>query len=406
MSHFTKKVWFILVFQLALLLLVGCGKGDELVIEEAGDRKIITLDALSLNSAMEQCVALFNQKNPDYYVHKVDYNNDMTYEEFLDARALKIMTGRSADLLYLSSDFRVNEYVEKGVLEDLTPYIERDIEKDRYVEGVFNLFSLDNGVYAAPVDADVNLLLKKCETKSPYEDITFAQLCDLLEKKEPASLFDRPVKDTLWFLYLYFGVNVNDPEELATMIELAEKYQRKPDTGMVFEKDFLMVDFRMSNPNSMLGTYVTFGKLGEDISGVNAPIVTSSFFGISSSSEEKEGAWEFIRFMLQEECQEIISASFMPVRKETFMSKCEEEYADELRRQYLEEQGVSMDHFIRNYNEMIQRGKPRELMAENYDILKIVWEEAAKYYDGEKDLASTIDVIRNRISLYQKENDM
>ena len=175
---------------------------------------------------------------------------------------------------------------------------------------------------------------------------------------------------------------------------------------MVFEKDFLMVDFRMSNPNSMLGTYVTFGKLGEDISGVNAPIVTSSFFGISSSSEEKEGAWEFIRFMLQEECQEIISASFMPVRKETFMSKCEEEYADELRRQYLEEQGVSMDHFIRNYNEMIQRGKPRELMAENYDILKIVWEEAAKYYDGEKDLASTIDVIQNRISLYQKENDM
>lgn len=65
-----------------------------------------------------------------------------------------------------------------------------------------------------------------------------------------------------------------------------------------------------------------------------------------------------------------------------------------------------MDHFIRNYNEMIQRGKPRELMAENYDIWKIVWEEAAKYYDGEKDLASTIDVIQNRISLYQKENDM
>ena len=405
MSHYAKKVWFILVFQLALLLLVGCGKEDELVIEEAGDRKIITLDALSLNSAMEQCVALFNQKNPDYYVYKVDYN-DMTYEEFLDARALKIMTGRSADLLYLSADFRVNEYVEKGVLEDLTPYIERDIEKDRYVEGVFNLFSIDNGVRAVPVDADVNLLLKKCETKSPYEDITFAQLCDLLEKKEPASLFDRPVKDTLWFLYLYFGVNVNDPGELATMIELAEKYPKQSGTEMKFEKNFLMVDFRMSNPNSMLGTYVTFGKLGEDISGVNTPIVTSSFFGISSSSEEKEGAWEFIRFMLQEECQEIISDSFMPVRKETFMGKCEEAYDDELRSQYLEEQGVSMDHFIQNYNEMIQRGKPQELMAENYDIWKIVWEEAAKYYDGEKDLSSTIDVIQNRISLYQKENDM
>ncbi len=26
MSHYAKKVWFILVFQLALLLLVGCGK--------------------------------------------------------------------------------------------------------------------------------------------------------------------------------------------------------------------------------------------------------------------------------------------------------------------------------------------------------------------------------------------
>ena len=192
MSHFAKKVCFILVFQLVLLLLVGCGKEDELVIEEAGDRKIITLDALSLNSAMEQCIALFNQKNPDYYVHKIDYNNDMTYDEFLDARALKIMTGRSADLLYLSADFRVNEYVEKGVLEDLTPYIERDIEKDRYVEGVFNLFSVDSGVCAVPVFAEVNLLLKKCETKSLYEDITFVQLCDLLEKKNlPVCLTDR-----------------------------------------------------------------------------------------------------------------------------------------------------------------------------------------------------------------------
>ena len=26
MGHYTKKVWFILVFQLVLLFLVGCGK--------------------------------------------------------------------------------------------------------------------------------------------------------------------------------------------------------------------------------------------------------------------------------------------------------------------------------------------------------------------------------------------
>ena len=116
----------------------------------------------------------------------------MTYEEFLDARALKIMTGRSADLLYLSADFRVNEYVEKGVLEDLTPYIERDIEKDRYVEGVFNLFSIDNGVRAVPVDADVNLLLKNAKRRAPMK-ILLSHSCVIFWRKKnlPVCLTDR-----------------------------------------------------------------------------------------------------------------------------------------------------------------------------------------------------------------------
>ncbi|MGN0425989.1 MAG: hypothetical protein ACI4FY_11785 [Acetatifactor sp.] len=114
-----KKIWFLLTLQLFLLLLVGCGKEEEPVIPEAGDRTIITLDSNYINAAIARCISRFNETNPDYYVYQIDYK-EMTHDEFLDARALKILSGRRCTWRRRICRKRLSE---KGV-QQCTPFFD------------------------------------------------------------------------------------------------------------------------------------------------------------------------------------------------------------------------------------------------------------------------------------------
>lgn len=385
-----------------LLLLCGCGK-TEYSIEEANGRTVITVDCGKI-PMFERCISKFNQTNRDYYVLNMDYSGT-NFEESVDAKALRMMTGRSTDVVYLAYDYRLPQYIAKGALEDLTPYIKRDIKKKDYLDGTFELFSADMGTYAVPVIMQINMLWKKCENNSPYETISFSELCDLVEQKKPLSLFHLPTLDTLWYIYLFFPFDVESTEELTRAIEMAKQYQRSEEKGVEFERNFLLLNTITSDPELLVNLYYSFGKLGVGCSGVNEPVITGWPFGISSSSDEKEGAWEFIRFLLQEEGQDILGKDFAPVHKSNFKSMCERFYDDEINKKDCEKTGATKEEFLQRYNEMLQKGRPEELMTDTYDIWRILEEEAQMYYSGDRSMEATVEMIQNRVGLYREENE-
>lgn len=388
----------------ALCMLSGCGQKAPNA-DDANGRTVITVNFGKV-SVFDACIEEFNEINPDYYVRNVDYSAT-DYRETYDTTALRMMTGRGTDIVYLSSDYRLPRYIEKGVLEDLTPYIERDIRQEDYLDGAFQLYATQEGTYAVPSVLDINILVKKCEQNSLYETIPFSKLCDMLEQKRPLSLIDRPALTTLWYLYFFFPFDVENTEELAKAIEIAEEYQRSEGQGMEFDRNFLVLDERISDPGLLLANYISFGKMGENISGVNEPIISGCPFGISSSSEEKEGAWEFILFLLQAEGQDAIEMDFAPVRKANFEAMCDQffEAEDEITRKECERTGATREEFLQRYNEMLQRGIPRELMTDSYDIWRIIEEEVQMYYNGDRSMDETVEMIQNRVSLYRQENE-
>lgn len=401
-----SKILIGCLFMSFFLFLYMCGCGQKaLSADDVNGRTVITVN-FGKASVFNSCIAKFNETNPDYYVLNVDYSAT-DYRETYDTTALRMMTGRGTDIVFLSSDYRLPQYIEKGALVDLTPYIERDIKQEDYLDGAFHLFATEDGTYAVPSVLDINMLLKKCENNSPYETIPFSKLCDMLEQKRPLSLIARPTLTTLWYIYFFFPFDVENSEELTRAIEIAEEYQRSEGEGMEFDRNFLILDFLVSNPENLLAIYVSFGKLGENISGVNEPIIIGYPFGISSSSREKEGAWEFILFLLQEEGQDAIGMNFAPVRKANFEAMCDQffEADDEIRSKECERTGATREEFLQRYNEMLQRGRPRELMTNSYDIWRIIEEEAQMYYNGDRSVEETVEMIQNRVGLYRKEKE-
>ena len=193
-------------------------------------------------------------------------------------------------------------------------------------------------------------------------------------------------------------------EELTRAIEMAEQYQRSEEKGVEFERNFLLLNTITSDPELLVNLYYTFGRLGVGCSGVNEPVITGWPFGISSSSDEKEGAWEFIRFLLQEEGQDILGKDFAPVNKSNFKSMCDRFFDNEINKKDCEKTGATKEEFLQRYNEMLQKGRPEELMTDTYDIWRILEEEVRAYYRGERSMEATVETIQNRVGLYREEN--
>ena len=97
------------------LICILCGCGQENVVEEETlsstdekGRQMVTLDIGISDNSIRQMVEAFNNSNPDYFVEIIEYEA-ITNQEKLDTRALKIMTGRCADIICLDNDYRTND---------------------------------------------------------------------------------------------------------------------------------------------------------------------------------------------------------------------------------------------------------------------------------------------------------
>ena len=141
---------------------------------------------------------------------------------------------------------------------------------------------------------------------------------------------------------------------------------------------------------------------------------------ISSGSDVKEGAWEFLCFLLGDEAQENYSYNGS-VKKSVF-----DGYADKLLEKIegdniatpmVQDRTTGEWSFARIYEEkdmeFIKTEKipyykkmleeARYLPLRSAPILDIICEEAEDYFNGDKSAEEVIKVIENRVKLYVNE---
>lgn len=68
--------------------------------------------------------------------------------DVISVRAAKLTAGDGPDIFAAGADTHFQEFAEKGVLEDLKPYIEADLQEEEYLTELLYAYERDGKVYA------------------------------------------------------------------------------------------------------------------------------------------------------------------------------------------------------------------------------------------------------------------
>ena len=140
----------------------------------------ISAYSLEENDVLRQAISLYQSRHPEAYVKYeigLDTGTTVTREDALKKLNTELMAGKGPDLLILD-DMPMDSYMEKGVLQDLTPYL-ADSQKE-LLPGIFNSFKTDTGIFVLPVQFQLPLVVGD---KTEIAGISnLASLADTVEK--------------------------------------------------------------------------------------------------------------------------------------------------------------------------------------------------------------------------------
>ena len=179
----------------------------------------------------------------------------------------------------------------------------------------------------------------------------------------------------------------------AVVVELTEEMEKCiPDYNPqlfrnLFEDEVNFIGYPVASGS---GSVVSFGN---------------ELYAVSSSSDYKDAAWQFIRQYITEEYQNTVYS--FPINKEVFENRIAEEMVKDT-----SNIGVSYNNFSIELEplsetdaECIRKlvyGATRSASYDN-EVMNIILEEAKKYYSGEKSADETAHIIQSRVSVYVEE---
>lgn len=385
-------------------------------------------------------VALFNRTNSDYHVILEDCGGGNDMDDFARLTSIQIAAGKGPDIVYgeLMQDY-IAGMMEKGALEDLSLYMEKSgIREEDYFPFAFSTWRENDRIYS--INARVmgmfgdrmDAAILDGDTASDINALTNA----LLSYREKAILwpgcssqeildFFLEGTDTLWGMVDWEEGTCDFSGDLfAKILEIAVRYEdtgRNSEFPSVMEaRSFLnLFEFDGESDQEKAGK-VTCGILFDD--GCHIGISPNSAMAINANSANKEGAWQFISFLLGEEVQ-ASEKLYVPVNRKVFdawLNAQLEEVSDgkEKRIGYVIYEIVGEKVQITSKETVYTAEDITEEKAAEYTraleeacaypirtipILTIIREEAEDYFNGSKTAEDVTALIANRVQLYLDE---
>lgn len=407
------------------------------------EKQTITLGGVSVNEDLKNAAIKFNKTNPDYQIEIIDYSDIEDAEAKMNA---EIAAGNIPDILDVSSGGTNEIYAAKGILEDLIPYIEKDKElsTEDFLPTAFEAMKTDDKLYSVSPSFLISTIIGKSSDVGTNIGWTFEDMMTVIEKNKNAKPFRADYKmymlsdfqhtfndfinwqtgecsfNSQYFKDILEFCNTGKSEETEDNEIDYHAYQRGE---ILFQTDIIHIEY-LSEFEQMYKEEITYiGYPNKDKSG--------SYFefplqvGISSKSEVKEGAWEFVRSIMSMEYQSSLDKSLkvhIPVRKDSYEMLVKammttEEYIDEIGQQVYPlghefDRIIYSDDFeveikpasqkdIDKFNELIEHTHKRVIW--NYKVMEIIEEEVKPYFAGEKDVDETAKIIQSRVETYVNE---
>ena len=412
--------------------------------DQVKDQKILTLATASPTPRLKDCVTKFNKENDGYKIKLVDYSKYDTDTDWYAGQNkldMDIVSGNVPDIMCFSPGSEA-KYIEKGLLYDLKPFLDKDNEysEDDILPNVIDAMTTDGKMYTLIDGFNVATFATK---KSYLKDRKALNIneCESIMKEQNAPheiAFGYMTNDTMLADGIVFGDNhfvdyknkkcSFDSKEFIELLEFAgkfptefngDKYDREIEVnyrkGIALFEEAYIEGFRRY-------ACLKQGVFGDDLVLVNPfgsgdPILyPTSQLAISSQTEYPEAAWEFIKQMWNDDYQNN-KLYELPVTKKGFESCVQ--YAMEEPYEMVNGEKKPIDDMLYIGNEAIKL-KPltREEVGYVKDIVlsahkatsvgekigTIITEEASAYFAGQKTAEEVAKIIQSRASICVSEN--
>ena len=375
---------------------------------------------------LDLLVRMYNRQSREYRVELVEEKDE-------DSMQMKFIQGKGADIIDLTHIYAGN-LAGIGAFEDLTAYYE--------ASDTVGMEDILDPVREACVLAGKNVLVMPSFhilTVSSLEKEVTAQGWDVweyLERAENEWVFDG--QNPLNALTDCMGVRAGeyfidyekkechfDSPEFRKLLEACGRVRTYDEaTSANSRAHSVFVPERITTPWDMTRQSIRGYELWDwadrlvgypGMYGPEHKLYPSSVFAMNSASKNKEGAWDFLEFMMSEEVQLLTSWCF-PSRKDAFEQSLSDIYVSPSRANSFpltDENGqiviLGKVKEVTDHEKEVLRGIVEDAKYDSWGsgsspLWRIVSEEAAMYFKGDAGLDSTIDKIQSRVQLYLDES--
>lgn len=396
-------------------------------VEEALDNVVsLKLATIEPSVILTERINNFNSSNSEYIIEVVDYSRygspEDEYNQSIEKLNTEIIAGNAPDIIDLHAFASMySAYVEQGVLLDINSLLtsDNDIDSGDLSEilkkletqgGIYQIspfFNITTVVAATSVFEDAsNFTLSELKSRFPQGGQTFANMGR---------------NDFLELILQYVQPQVDEYFESNEFKDLLEYSAMFPDE--VSPDDFVPSSQLISNGDAffIVETLTNFANyqqyveiFGEDINFIGFPtdsggvscLVLTQPLGITTTSENIDIAWSFLKTLLDPAYQERISCDTnegFPISKiamESFIN-------NSMNFSYIDESGeITTDLSVEQKQvDMILNTIDSSVVKLDTDttIVEIVLEEVQPYFSAEKTVSDVTNIIRNRVQTYLNE---
>lgn len=411
---------------------------------EVKEKQVVTIGEVGTHGYIESAISEFNQKNDKYTIQLVTYEGDA--DAGIERQDIDLMAGNGPDILCMGQE-KYRKYADRGLLEDLYTYFEKDEETgiEDYLPNIIKAYERNGKLCGLSTNFTINTVAMPTKYAGDKIGVTIEEYIEIIENLPEGKKLHPLFEDKRNVFYILLGYSFQefinfdnytcdfDGEEFIewiTFLNSIELGGEITDFSEVALEDYVLGIRYISDYTAYQSekaqfkvdeiTFLGFPGRGD----CGSVIASGSAVGINSQSKNKEGAWEFIKFLLSEEQQDSIleyepAFAKYPVR----MSTLEKGFARAMEPEYeIDENGnqveVPKEIFTTFSNEEIKIyaateediAKMRELITSvntfaegGSPIFEIIMEEVAAFYEGDKTAEEVAALIQNRAEIYLNE---
>ena len=406
----------------------------------------ITLATMYTDYDLRAKILDFNKTDPDYRIEVVDYsefNTDEDYTAGLTKLNTEIVAGNAPDILAINN-FSYDQYAAKGLLEDLYQYMQSDpdISKENFIPSILKIQETDGKLYHIGTGFTIQSLVGSAATVGSEPGWTIQEMQEVLDQHPNADyLFGYKTSREDVFSSLLMGnyqsyINWEtgecnfDSDEFKGLLNLVKCFPASKDidwenseyisqaeliaSGRQLVSNFYLWDF-----NAIQQTIATFGNdlvfkgyPCESRQGTVANI--SGSMAITTTCQNKDGAWKFIRTLLTADAQKEMWNG-LPITEAAYDAKLKEA----MKQQY-DENGkpisvYSMGDEAGNMIEFYAITQEQADMIRGLidsvsrtttvqeDVITLITEASAPFFDGSKTVDAVASEIQSRMTIYVNE---